>query len=155
VPFRALTLSFSLLTTKTLFHPPHQGLQRSKYDLQGPNMRGDGALGRQPRVKKGPRSCLKGKGWVRKEEPQTGRPFQPWEGKHSENLGLRSPASRSSKEFRGWRFQFQSSYPLGGFVLTLKPEIKSFSEGLFKHSVYVPGLLMGRRFCCSQRHPFL
>ena len=40
-------------------------------------------------------------------------------------------------------------------MLTLKPEIKSFSEGLFKHSVYVPGLLMGRLFCCSQRHPFL
>ena len=27
-----------------------------------------------------------------------GRLFQPWEGKHSENLGLRFPASRSSKE---------------------------------------------------------
>lgn len=36
----------------------------------------------------------------RKEKPQVGCPFQPWEGSHSlspENLGLWSPTSRLSK----------------------------------------------------------
>lgn len=119
---------------------------------RGPNMRRGGDLGRQPRIKK---HQEKERGWVRKEEPQTGRPFQPWEGKHSENLGLRfPPADHPKRRVQTLEVSVPKLLLLGGFVLTLKPEIKSFSEGLFKHSVYVPAA-NGRRFCCSQHHPFL
>lgn len=43
----------------------------------------------------------------------------------------------------------------GGFVWTVKPEVKSFSKGLFKHTVYVPCLLTARQFRQMLCHPCL